>query len=76
VPKVHEKKLYRNRKIDHLIDHALDPCLQCGSQIIRTGRRFTLYCVEGRIVTFRICRACASLPVGNVQNQIELKEAA
>jgi hypothetical protein len=76
MPRLHQKKFHRNRKFDYFIDRALDPCLKCGSIFARTGRRFTISCVEGRIVPFRICRACANLPVEQSVEQLEIRRAA
>jgi hypothetical protein len=36
-------------------------CFRCGRYFLRTGRVFTVRCVEGRTVKFSICRACAAL---------------
>ncbi len=76
MPRIHPKNFHRNRKIEHFVDRACDPCLQCGSRLIRTGRRFTVSCVEGRIVPFRICRACAQLPVVQLSSDNLMREAA
>jgi hypothetical protein len=35
-------------------------CFRCGRYFLRTGRAFTVRCVEGRTVKFSICRACAA----------------
>jgi hypothetical protein len=76
MPRIHPNHFHRNRKIEHFVDRVCDPCLQCGSRIIRTGRRFALHCVEGRVVPFRICRACAQLPVAQVTSDSMIRRAA
>ncbi len=66
-----------NNKFRQLLNRALDPCLRCGARFIKTGRIFTLHCVENRVVNFRICRACARIPDVEVTTSInEMKEAA
>jgi hypothetical protein len=35
-----------------------------------------LHCVENRVVNFRICRACASLPAVQVTSDSLMQEAA
>ncbi len=76
MPRIHRKNFRRNRKIDHLIDRTLDPCFRCGACFIKTGRVFTLHCVENRVVNFRICRACAQLPAVQVTSASLMQEAA
>jgi hypothetical protein len=66
----------RPRLLHFIIDRVFDPCLRCPALVIKTGRVFTLHCVEGRLVSFRICRSCARIPDFQITNDVELGRAA
>ena len=42
-------------------------CFRCGRYFLRTGRAFTVRCVEGRTVNFSICRACTVALVAHAE---------
>ncbi len=68
--------LSHQRWLHNLLDKTLDPCLRCGARFIHTGRRFTVPCVEGRIVPVRVCRACAQLSVAEITSDGMMRRAA